>query len=97
MFKFKFSSPTEIIPAEYNMNPMNCWILTSDMDEVFVHASEVLRRPEGYCWAADFGGTVNSWTTSLKILRVLPSGSRIVREEWFGAGYSWTKLYLVKA
>lgn len=98
MFKFKYTYPTEIIPAEAKFEPMNHWLLTSDVDEVYVHGTEVLRRPEGFRWAADFGGTVDSWTASLEILRVLPSGSRIVREAWANAhGYSWTKLYLVKA
>ena len=97
-FKFKFSSPAEVIPAECVTNPASCWILTSDMGELVVHMSDALYAPEGHCWATDFGGTVNSWTTSLEVLRVLPNGSRIIREEWFGAnGYSWRKLYLVRA
>lgn len=78
LIKNKFALPAIVIDGQEN-DPEQFWVLSSDKEEIFVHLSEVLRRPAGYVWQAEFGGYIDSWSESLEIIKVYPSGTRLAR------------------
>ncbi len=94
--KDKYTLPTAFLYGEES-DPESYWFLESDKEKILVHLSEAMRRPQGYLWATEFGGYIDSFCESLEVVKAYPSGSRILRYRKYEVDLGeYTQLFLCK-